>query len=190
MRFKEQVSSDAIARQRVDVSLITFGEDVQVISDFVPISEMPTPTLTAGGCTEMAQGIQTAIDLVKRRTKLYAQMGTPCHKPWIFMITDGLATSSDQAMVDAAERIRTEENKGSHGRLTFWALGISDYNQEQMSSLTKRVMELRDMDFSGMFDLLSESLITISQSYMGDRDEFIGERPPMPARPITDEEWY
>ena len=176
-RFKEQVSSDPIARQRVDIALVAFGSEVEVISDFVPISEMPTPALEAGGRTEMAQGIQTAIDLVKNRTQMYSQLGTPCHKPWIFMITDGLATSNQGEMIQAAERIRTEETKGSHGHLSFWALGIDNYDKDQLFSLTNRVMELKDQDFSGIFDWLSESMSAISQSHVGERVEF----DPLPA---------
>ncbi len=186
-RFKQQVMSDAIARQRVDVSLVTFGSDVDVISDFVPISEMPTPQLQAEGCTEMAEGIQTAIDLVKRRTRLYSNMGTPCHKPWIFMITDGVATSSPEEMSEAADRIHQEEAKGSHGHLSFWALGLNNYDRSQLFTLTRRVVELQDQDFSGIFDWLSESMSTISQSRVDEKVEFN----PLPENArVVSPDWY
>ncbi len=168
-RFKAQVCADPIARQRVDIAMVTFGNMVNVVSDFVPVTEMPTPILQAGGCTSMAPGINTAIDLVKKRTKLYSSLGTPCHKPWIFMITDGLSTSSKQDMEAAAKRVRDEENKGSHGHLTFWALGIDNYSQEELFAITNRVMELKDQDFTGIFDWLSESMSAISQSHIEER---------------------
>ncbi len=171
-RFKASVSSDPIAQKRVDVALITFNSKVEVICDFVPISQMPTPDLEAGGMTDMAQGIQTAIDLVKQRTAMYHTLGTPCHKPWIFMITDGAATSDDDEMRMAAERIRLEEEKGSNGRLSFWVLGIDDYDREGIFKLTNRVLELRNEDFTGIFDWLSESMSCISQSHVGERVEF------------------
>lgn len=186
-RFKRQVMLDDQAKRSVDVSLVTFGSDVQVISDFVPISEMPTPELEAGGCTEMAVGIQTAIDLVKKRTSLYHSLGTPCHKPWIFMITDGAATSTLQEMSEAADRIRLEEAKGSHGHLSFWALGLNSYDRKQLFTLTKRVVELQDQDFSGIFDWLSESMSTISQSRVGEKVEFN----PLPDNAhVVSPDWY
>lgn len=192
-RFKEQVVSDPIASRRVDVAIITFGSVVEVVSDFIPIRNMPIPELQALGRTEMAEGIQTAINLVKQRTQMYAQMGTPCHKPWIFMITDGKATSDEQDMIQAAERIHMEESKGKYGHLTFWALGIGSYDPEQMFSLTNRVMELRDQNFTGIFDWLSESMSTISQSHVGEHVTF--EALPNNARKAQrdraiDEEWY
>ena len=176
-RFKQQVVSDPIARQRVDIALITFASTVEVISEFGPIGNMPTPTLKAYGYTEMAKGIQKAIDMVKERTKFYSTLGTPCHKPWIFMITDGAATSSPQEMEDVATRIHMEEEKGSHGHLSFWALGIDNYDPDQLFTLTHRVMELKDQNFTTIFDWLSDSMAAISQSHVGERVDF----DPLPA---------
>lgn len=192
-RFKEQVCSDSVARQRVDMAIVTFATEVEVISDFVPVANMPTPALRAEGRTDMARGIQTAINLVKERTNLYHSLGTPCHKPWIFMITDGKSNSSPQAMMDAAERVHLEEGKGSHGHLSFWALGVDDYDANELFTFTNRVIELRHHDFTSTFDWLSESMSTISQSHVGERVEF----GPLPedARKAKedraiDEDWY
>lgn len=170
-QFKQGLLADPIARERVDISLITFSSGVEVISDFVPVEKMPTPELKAGGLTEMARGIQKAIDLVKERTKLYAKMGTPAHKPWIFMITDGASMSAPQEMTEAAERIRQEESKGSHGHLAFWALGIDGYDPDELFTLTDRVVELKDQNFSTMFDWLSESFAAISKSRVDEKVE-------------------
>lgn len=192
-RFKTGVMSDSVARKRVDVALVAFNSEVEVVSGFVPVSDMPTPELRASGMTDMAQGIQTAIDLVKERTDKYQSLGTPCHKPWIVMITDGLSTSSSYEMTMVAERIRQEEEKGSHGRLSFWALGIGNYDSNEMFQLTNRVIELRDTDFSQFFDWLADSMSCISRSHVDDRVEFN----PLPENArkaekdrAIDEEWY
>ncbi len=192
-RFKEAVAADPIAQKRVDVALVTFNTTVNVISDFVPISQMPTPELEAEGLTNMAEGIQTAIDLVKRRTEMYQTLGTPCHKPWIFMITDGESTSDTFAMEQASIRIKLEEEKGTHGRLAFWALGTGDYDADEIFQLTPRVLELRDENFNGIFNWLSESMSTISQSQIGEQIEFSllpdNVRKAQKDRTINDE-WY
>lgn len=168
-QFKQSVSEDSVAKNSVDVALVTFATDVSVISDFCAVRDMPTPELSAGGVTDMAAGIQVAIDLVKRRTHMYQKLGTPCHKPWIVMITDGKSTSSSNEMIDAANRIQAEERKGSHGRINFWSIGVGNYDADELFSLSlnKRVFELSDVDFSGMFEFLSESFIDISHSQVG-----------------------
>lgn len=171
-RFKAGLMEDSIARRRVDVAVVAFNSDVEVVSGFVPVSSMPTPELSASGMTDMAQGIQTAIDLVKARTAQYETLGTPWHKPWIVMITDGKSTSSSYEMRMAAKRIQQEEQKGSRGRLSFWALGIGDYDSDEMFMLTKRVIELRNADFTQFFDWLADSMSCISRSQVGDRVDF------------------
>lgn len=170
-RFKEELMSDPIARDTVDIAIITFSSNVEVISDFGPIKRMPTPELDALGYTEMAEGIQKAIDVVKERTSFYSSMGVRWHKPWIFMITDGKSSSYDSEMEEAAQRIKMEEEKGPYG-LAFWALGIDNYDPDQLFTLTHRVMELRNQDFSQIFDWLSKSMTAISHSQVGERIEY------------------
>ena len=171
-RFKEELLMDSVVRQTVDISIITFASTVEVISGFTSIVKMPTPTLEAYGDTEMAKGIQKAIDMVKERTKFYSTCGIRHHKPWIFMITDGAATSSPQEMEDAATRIHMEEEKGSHGHLSFWALAVDNYDPDQLFSLTHRVMELKDQHFTTIFDWDGMSTMIQSNEDEDERVDF------------------
>ena len=92
-------------------------------------------------------------------------MGTPCFKPWIFMITDGAPTDDISA---ARQRILDEESKGAHGKLKFWAVGVPGYNKDVLTSLTKRCIALNEANFKGIFDWLSESMVIISVSRVGE----------------------
>lgn len=170
-RFKNQVCKDETAKRRVDVAIVSFGSQVFVEQDFLPIAEMGTIKLKAAGRTSMAEGIQKAIDLVKDRQSFYQQIGVPYFKPWIFMVTDGCSTSSEYDMQQAAQRIYQEETKGSVGRLKFWAVGVDDYDKTQLFQLTRRVVELKTHNFTGIFDWLSESMTTISHSQVGENVE-------------------
>jgi uncharacterized protein YegL len=160
-RFKEETSANEMTKKRVDIAIVEFSSDVRVVQNFSPIIAMEPVNLEAGGTTNMGAGIETAIDMVKERTKFYASLGTPMFKPWIFMITDG---SPNHDISVAAMRIREEESKGTHGKLKFFALGVGNYDRDVLSSLSKRVIELSDMNFGGIFDWMSESMATISVS--------------------------
>lgn len=159
--FKEKTSMDELARKRVDIAIIEFNDEANLIQDFTPISQMGPIELEAGGLTAMGQGINFAIDKVKERNRFYNQQGTPCYKPWIFMITDGAPTDD---ITQAAQRIKDEESKGTHGKLKFFALGVENYDKNTLHQLTKRVMALTDTDFTGIFNWLSESMVAISVS--------------------------
>ena len=119
--FKEQTSMDELAQKRVDIAIIEFNDSARVVQDFTPLPQLQPVTLSATGCTAMGAGINLAIDKVKERNRFYNDMGTPCFKPWIFMITDGAPTDDISA---ARQRILDEESKGSHGKLKFWAVGV------------------------------------------------------------------
>lgn len=159
--FKEQTSMDELAQKRVDIAIIEFNDTARVVQDFTPLSQMQSVTLSASGCTAMGAGINLAIDKVKERNRFYNSMGTPCFKPWIFMITDGAPTDDIES---ARQRIIDEESKGTHGKLKFWAVGVPGYSKETLTSLTKRCIALNEANFNGIFNWLSESMVTISVS--------------------------
>jgi uncharacterized protein YegL len=171
--FKQKVSLDELAQKRVDIAIVEFNSTARLVQPFTPISRMEPVTLKADGTTAMGAGINMAIDLVKERNRFYAEKGTPCFKPWIFMITDGAPTDDIES---AKSRIQEEENKGTHGKLKFFALGVSDYDKDTLFFLTKRVMELRDTNFAGIFNWMSESMVAISVSRVGDEAPL----PPLP----------
>ena len=159
--FKEQTSLDELAQKRVDIAIIEFNDQARVVQDFTPLPQLQPVSLSAVGCTAMGEGINLAIDKVKERNRFYASMGTPCFKPWIFMITDGAPTDDISA---ARQRIIDEESKGSHGKLKFWAIGVPGYSQKTLTSLTKRCIALNEAKFDGIFNWLSESMVAISVS--------------------------
>ena len=164
---------DELAQKRVDIAIIEFNDTARVVQDFTPLPQLQPVTLSATGCTAMGEGINLAIDKVKERNRFYASMGTPCFKPWIFMITDGAPTDDISA---ARQRILDEENKGSHGKLKFWAVGVPGYSKETLQSLTKRCIALDEAKFSGIFDWMSESMVAISVSR-------VDENPQLPNLP-------
>lgn len=172
--FKTQTSMDPMAMKRVDVAIIAFGDEATVVQEFMPISHMRPVRLEPSGLTSMGAGINLAIDKLKERNRFYASLGTPCFKPWIFMITDGEPYGEDERVFkEACKRIKEEEGKGSHGKLKFFALGVEGYNKEALFKMlehqpTPRVMELRDMNFGTIFDWMAQSMVAISVSRVGE----------------------
>ncbi len=166
--FKEKTMMDEMAKKRVDVAIMQFDDNTNLVQDFTPIAEMQPVQLTTGGCTEMGKAIVEAIEKVKERNRFYAGLGTPCYQPWIFLITDGGPTDD---ITEAARRIAEETNKGTHGKLKFWAVGVPGYSESCFRTLCpdgKRMLALEDTDFTGIFNWLSESMATISVSRIGE----------------------
>src|SRR5947209_6676552 len=51
--FQEDVASDDLARKRVEVALLSFGDDVRLAHGFAAAEDLRAPTLTAEGGTPM-----------------------------------------------------------------------------------------------------------------------------------------
>ncbi len=61
--FWQEVRKDPLASKRVEVAVVTFSDDVEVVQDFATIENSQPPVLEAGGATAMGSGILKALDI-------------------------------------------------------------------------------------------------------------------------------
>src|SRR6266568_8254214 len=88
--FQADINQDNLARRRVDVAVVTFGNGgVQTVQDFVTVSQFKAPTLSAGGVTPMGEAINRALNMLRDRKAQYKANDIQYYRPWVFMITDG-----------------------------------------------------------------------------------------------------
>jgi uncharacterized protein YegL len=58
--FKDDLMRDPVAPKRVEVAIVTFDNDVNVVQDFITADRFEAPKLECQGMTHMAAGINTA----------------------------------------------------------------------------------------------------------------------------------
>src|SRR5256885_1047919 len=121
-QYKDELLSDGLAAKRVDVSLITFGGEVKVVSEFATADTFVPPTLKAGGDTPMGAAILRALDQLNQRKETYRQNGVMFYRPWVFLITDGGPTDEWH---DAADRVKEGEASKA---FMFFAVGVEGAN--------------------------------------------------------------
>lgn len=172
--FLSQSSLDELAMKRVDIAVVRFGDTVETVQDFIPLSravESPNLNLTASGKTPMGEAIEKGIQMLRDRCRLYDEAGIPHYKPWIFMITDGVPTDSIE---NAKTLIRQREDTG---RLKFFSVAVNGADTNMLSSLGKRVIEAtKEDDFKSIFNWFSKSMSIISASR-------VDENPQLPDLP-------
>jgi len=158
-RFKTEVCKDKQTRDILDVAIIEFNDEQKIVQDFVPVEYMEEVNLVASGGTNMAPAIETALDMINERSKLYIKSGTKPYKPWVTLISDGAPTDDITA---AIRRIKDmEENK----KVSFRSLGVEGYDSKVLHSLCgPKVMKLAGTDFTAFFDWINKSMRSISQS--------------------------
>ena len=157
--FAANLASDELAARRVEVAVVTFDSGVTVVQDFITADQFQPPLLSASGGTDMASGIQKALDMLQARKTDYKANGITYYRPWVFMITDG---APNPGYEPAAQRIRLEEQSK---RVAFFAVGVEGANIEKLSQIVVRApLKLTGLNFTEMFVWLSSSMQRVSRS--------------------------
>ena len=166
-RFKEEVCRDKQTRDILDVAIIQFNNNYEVVQDFVPIEYMDPVQLVAEGTTNFSEPIREALRMVDERSRLYRRSGTEPYKPWILLVTDGAPLDDISAVV---QEVTDMQNAG---KVRFIALGVGDYDSITLKRLTDVVFRMDGTDFSSFFNWVGKSMRSVSQSSPG-------EKPPLP----------
>ena len=165
-RFKAEVCSDKKTRDILDVAVIQFNDDYEVVQDFVPIEYMTPIHLEAEGGTKFTAPLREAMSMVSKRSILYRNSGTEPYKPWIIFVTDGEPLNEDITEI-AQEMISMQASN----KVRLIALGVGDYNSAKLKELTDVVFRMEGTDFTSFFDWVNKSMRSISLSSPGEKPQ-------------------
>ncbi|MGI8553816.1 MAG: vWA domain-containing protein [Dehalococcoidia bacterium] len=162
--FQMDLQQDPLAQRRVEVAIVSFGGEVQVVQDFITAGQFIAPTLTATGNTPMGGAILRSLDMVRDRKAQYRANGVSYYRPWIFLITDGEPTDNWK---EAAQRVRDEEAANA---LAFFSVGVAGADIQTLEQIsTRQPVQLRGLEFGQMFLWLSQSQKRVSASKVGEQ---------------------
>ncbi len=164
--FQSDVTQDALAKRRVEVAIVTFGNGgVQLVQDFVTAGQFQPPHLTAGGGTPMGEALNLSIDILRNRKKSYQNNGIDYYRPWIFIITDGAPTDQWQT---AVQRVRSEEDAKA---FLVFPIGVAGADMNMLSQLSaqRSPLMLKELQFIEFFKWLSKSQQNQSASKIGEQ---------------------
>jgi uncharacterized protein YegL len=159
--LKDELAADALAAQRVEVGIVTFGP-VQIEMPFQGASTFQPPCLSAQGDTPMGAAIKQGLELVRQRKEEYRANGVSYYRPWVFLITDGGPTDAWQSAADA---VKEGENSKA---FAFFPIGVQGANMEILRQISVREpLLLQGLRFRDLFKWLSSSLRSVSRSTPG-----------------------
>lgn len=163
-QYKDELSTDSIASKRVEVAIVTFGEDVRTVVDFTTAEGFQPPNLTASGLTPMGRAVSQAIDMIDSRKQIYKASGIAYYRPWIFLITDGCP--NDEAWEQAAERAVAGDKAKS---FAFFGVGVGDADMATLKRFCVREpIKMKGVKFRELFMWLSSSQKSVSRSTPGE----------------------
>jgi uncharacterized protein YegL len=158
------LNQDPLAKRRVEVSVVTYGSAVTPATSFATVDSLILPTLVASGITSTGAAVVEALNALEARKKTYRENGIQYYRPWIMLITDGLATDN---ISEAAERLKKAEESKS---LAFFAVGVEGADLESLGKLStaRAPLGLSGLKFDELFQWLSASQSAVSASTPGD----------------------
>jgi uncharacterized protein YegL len=161
--FCNHMKTDPRTADVVDAAIVTFGGDVRVIQGFEPVSVMKAPELIAYGASPMGEALKLGLEMVYKRKEIYSLAGTPYYRPWIFCITDG--TPTDDWESAAMMLKKAEESKKVLGYCVC-VENDADFSKKEIFSIFNhsRILKLDNLDFSGLFEFVSNSLAAVGKS--------------------------
>jgi len=161
--FKDDLSKNSLASRRVEVAVITFDCDVNVVQDFVTADQFEPPTLTGQGLTHIGAAINKALEVIQVRKTQYRTNGVAYYRPWVFMITDGEPQGEPESVIEqVSQRIKDDE---ANKRVAFFTVGVENANMTRLSEISVRSpIKLKGLNFTEMFLWLSASMSAVSQS--------------------------
>ncbi|MCJ8280064.1 MAG: VWA domain-containing protein [Rivularia sp. ALOHA_DT_140] len=163
LSFKDELTKNPLASSGVEVSIVTFDSNINVVQDFVTADQFTPPILTAQGLTTMGAGIHKSLDLIQERKAQYRSNGVAYYRPWIFMITDGEPQGEPDELVEqACRRLQGDE---TNKRVAFFSVGVENAKMTRLSQLAVRTpLKLNGLNFVEMFVWLSASMSAVSHS--------------------------
>ena len=164
--FIDELQSDELTLYSADVSILTFGGDINIIKDFGPLEGFDINQCYADGVTPMGEAISTSIKLLSNRKKQYKDQMIEYFQPWLVVMTDGYPTDHYEDI--AREVCELIKNR----KLVIFPVGIGDdVDMDVLKKFSphKDPLRLKGLRFKPFFQWLSASVSQVSQSMPGDR---------------------
>lgn len=154
-QFEDDLRSDPIASQRVQVLIVTFsGEDaVDVPIDWTDAGDFIAPTLRTSGMTPMGKAMRVALKKIEEQKSVLRSYGISYNRPWLFLISDGEPTDAnwEEAARDALTAARD-------GKVSIFPIGVGEANTEKLGRFSNKTsVRMQGLKFRELFQWLSGS---------------------------------
>lgn len=155
--FASALAADAVAQACVDVTLVSFADDVRVDVPWSEADQWTPPSLIAGGGTNIGAGLKQALDLIDSRCEAASARKKSNYIPWLIVITDGEPDNANRALADA---VAAEcKQRGDCRRLNCWAIGVEGADFAWLRTVSPiQCARLNGLDFATLFKFVTDSL--------------------------------
>jgi uncharacterized protein YegL len=158
--FKGEAQKDIQIKNILDVAIVQYNDNYNILQDFVPIERMTPVRFISNGQANYSSAIRETLRMAETRSR-----SADTYKPWIVFVSCGEPSDNIAAI---SNEIKNAQNAD---RLRFIALGAGDYNSSALKQLTDVVFRLDGADFSPFFGWVSQCMGAIARSSPGTKPQ-------------------
>lgn len=155
LKFLDFVRRNEKAKRISDISIISFGGNVNVVSGYTNIENINFKPLPASGTTPMGEAMEKAIELLELRRQYYRDNGIERYKPIMLLMSDGDPTDEYEAIASKVSQLVINKE------IKLFPVGIgADFNKQKMSKFSPLIQPklIKNAEgFAKLFELLSAS---------------------------------
>ena len=133
VKLKEDILSDPILTQRLEVGIVCFDDDARVERpiDLITV-DTNMPSLDVGGVTNVVSGINKAIEIVEERKQFYKTNGEQYYRPFIVLFTDGAPTNTADEIEMLDQQI---QQMADNKKFVFMPFGVEGADFQLLAKL-------------------------------------------------------
>lgn len=159
-KLYEEIQQDESIKYGLELCIITFGENVEVIEPFSLVLDRKIPKIKASGNTLLGTAVNKALDLLEDRKALYRQYGIDYFQPWLIIMTDGASYGESKKLLANAQQRSRELERINKLRVFPVAIGkkVKKDSLANFSCRPNPVFSSETSKFSKFFALLAQSI--------------------------------
>jgi uncharacterized protein YegL len=108
INMKEYIDAlkvDTETKDSVQLTIITFSDEAELLMKFKPISDVDAPVLKEQGSTDLAIGIAEVMSVIRDEADF---IKSECKRPLLVFISDGNATCSEESWRDEVREMNND----------------------------------------------------------------------------------
>ncbi len=167
--FRECLERDDLAALRTEIAVLAYSFQPTLIHDFSTVYSFDPPELKVIGGTVISSAVEKALDMVEERKESYRANGITYYRPWIWFMTDGYPQHDTKPDLDRALARLARSDQA--GQVKFFPVGVGGADMAWLNGMLPgtSAVHLQGLKFNEMFEWLSSSMSSVSQSQPSDR---------------------
>lgn len=138
-QFVEEIGYDEGKFSSVELSVVAFNEDVELILDSSNIADIQWPEIRTEGNSNIIVGLEKAINVLKARVDYYITNGCRYYKPWLILITND-ENHQNYDVSYLASQIRADVRAQKY---EFLPVGVGNVSMHLLEELKGAIMPVK-----------------------------------------------